>query len=156
MSLSSGVMPDPFEVAELHPALKKSNADHEQYSNFRPISNLPLVSKVIEKAIADQSIQHVQKHDLHEAFLQSAYKTCRSTETALIRVQNDLYAIDNRNSVKLLLLDLSAAFDTVKHSTMLTRLSTNFGVKGNALAWFRSYFTSRKQYICVESSKSSL
>ena len=104
-------------MAELHPALKKSNADHEQYSNFRPISNLPLVFKVIEKAIADQSIQHVQNHDLHEAFFQSAYKTCRSTETALIRVQNDLCAIDNRSSVIWLLLDLSAAFDTWEHST---------------------------------------
>lgn len=88
--------------------------------------------------------------------LQSAYKTRHSTDTALIRVQNDLCAIDNRNSVILLLLDLSAAFDTVEHSAMLTRLSTNFCVKGHALAWFRSYFISRKQYICVESSKSSL
>ena len=65
MSLSSGVIPDPFKVAELHPALKKFYADHEQYSTFRPTSNLPLVSKVIGKAIADQSLQHVQKHDLH-------------------------------------------------------------------------------------------
>ena len=92
MSLSSGLMHDPFKVAELHPALKKPNADHEQYSNFRPISNLPLVSKIIEKAIADQFIQHVQKHDLHEV-LQSAYRTCQSTVTALISlVQNDLCA----------------------------------------------------------------
>ena len=60
VSLSSRVMPDPFKVAESHPALKKTNADHKQYSNFRPISTLPLVSKVIEKTLADKVTQHVQ------------------------------------------------------------------------------------------------
>lgn len=60
MSLSSMVMPDPFKVAESHPALKKTNADHKQFSTFRPIYNLPLVSKVIEKALADKFTQHVQ------------------------------------------------------------------------------------------------
>lgn len=56
MSLSSGVMPDPLRVAELNPTLKKSNVDY-----FRSISNLHLVSKVVEKAVADQLTQHVQK-----------------------------------------------------------------------------------------------
>ena len=60
MSLQTRVMPDPFKVAESHPALTKTNTDHKQYSNFRPISNLPLVSKVIEKALADKFTQHVQ------------------------------------------------------------------------------------------------
>ena len=72
----------------------------------------------------------------------------KSVERHLMR------AIDNRQSVILLLLDLSAAFDSVEHSTLLTRLLTSSGVKGNALASFQSYLTSRKQYICIESSKS--
>lgn len=79
MSLSSGVMPDPLRVAELNPTLKKSNVDY-----FRSISNLHLVSKVVEKAVADQLTQHVQKHDLHETF-PPAYKTFHSTVTSFYK-----------------------------------------------------------------------
>ena len=90
-------------------------------------------------------------------FYKSAYKAFHSTETALVKVQNDiLQAIDQRQSVIFLLLDLSAAFDTVDHSTLLSRLSTSFGIKGTVLAWFQSYLTSRQQYVRVAECKSSL
>ena len=80
-------------------------------------------------------------HHLDETF-QSAYKNFHSTETALVRVQNDiLCAIDNNESVILLLLDLSAAFDTVDHSILLSRLHDRFGVNGTAAAWFESYLS---------------
>ena len=85
----------------------------KEFLNFRPISNLKLVSKLIEKAAAVQLTDHVQTHHLDEMF-QSAYKVSHSTETALLKVQNDiLRAVDDNKSVILLLLDLSAAFDTV-------------------------------------------
>ena len=88
-------------------------------------------------------------HHLDETF-QSAYKNFHSTETALVRVQNDiLCAIDNNESVILLLLDLSAAFDTVDHSILLSRLRDRFGVNGTAAAWFESYLTSRTQFVRV-------
>ena len=145
-----------LKVAELVPALKKHDADHEQFSNFRPISNLVMVSKVIEKAVSAQLTDHVRTHHLEEWF-QSAYKIHHSTETALVKVHNDiLRAIDDNRSLLLLLLDLSAAFDTVDHSTLLLRLRTRFGVKGSALAWFESYLASRKYYVQVEGYKSSL
>ena len=74
----------------------------------------------------------------------------------LVRVQNDiLCAIDNNESVILLLLDLSAAFDTVDHSIMLSRLRDRFGVKGTVLAWFESYLTSRKQFVQVNGCRST-
>ena len=76
MSLSSGVMLEALKVAELLPALKKPGADYKQFSNFRPISNLKMVSKVIEKAAAVQLINHVSTHLLDERF-QSAYKRKR-------------------------------------------------------------------------------
>ena len=80
-----------------------------------------------------------------------------SSSTALVKVHNDiLRAIDDNGSVLLLLLDLSAAFDTVDHSTLLLRLRTRFGVKGSALAWFESYLSSRKYYVQVEGFKSFL
>ena len=115
-----------------------------------------MVSKVVEKAVADQFTRHILINHLDEPF-QSAYKAFHSTETALVKVQNDiLQAIDQRQSVILLLLDLSAAFDTVDHSTLLSRLSTSFGIKGTVLAWFQSYLTSRQQYVRVAECKSSL
>ena len=83
-------------------------------------------------------------------------KVFHSTETALVRVHNDiLTAIDINDTVILLLLDLSAAFDTVDHSILSSRLSSRFGIKGTVLAWLRSYLTSRKQFIDVNKCKSS-
>ena len=127
MSLKNGVMPYALKVAVLKPLLKKQDADFEQLQNFRPISNLTFVSKLIEKAVALQLNDHILRHHLDETF-QSAYKAFHSTETALVRVHNDiLTAIDNNNTVILLLLDLSAAFDTVDHSILLSRLSSPLG-----------------------------
>ena len=154
LSLSTGVMPDALKVAIPSPMLKKSDADFEQFQNFGPISNLKVLSKLVEKAVAIQLTDHVMSHHLDET-LQSAYKNFHSTETALVRVQNDiLCAIDNNESVILLLLDLSAAFDTVDHSILLSRLRDRFGVNGTALAWFESYLTSRKQFVQVNECRS--
>ena len=156
LSLSTGTMPETLTVAEQVPALKKNDADHEQFPNFQTISNLVMVSKVIEKVVSAQLTDHVRTHHLEEWF-QSAYKIHHHTETALVKVHNDiLRAIDDNRSVLLLLLDLSAAFDTVDHSTLLLHLRTRFGVKGSALAWFESYLASRKYYAQVEGYKSSL
>ena len=96
----------PFE-----PLLKKRGADHENFSNFRPVSNLYCLSKVTEKAVAAQLSDHLNgKEGLLEDF-QSAYKCDHNTETALVKVHNDiLKAVDDNTSVILLLLDLSAAF----------------------------------------------
>ena len=86
----------------------------------------------------------------------SAYKSNHSTETALVRVQNDiLMAIDSNRSVILLLLDLSAAFDTVDHSILLSRLRNRFGIRNIALNWFHSYIHSREQSVSVNGIESS-
>ena len=123
--------------------MKKSDADFEQFQNFRPISNLKEVSKLLEKAVVIQLTDHVMGHHLDETF-QCAYKNFHSTETALVRVQNDiLCVIDDNESVILLLLDLSDAFDTVDHSILLSRLRDRFRVNGTAVAWFESYLTFR-------------
>jgi len=156
LSLSTGNFPDAMKTAAITPSLKKLDADHEQFKNFRPISNLTFVSKVIEKAVAVQLTEHIKTCYLDEVF-QSAYKTFHSTETALLRVQNDvLCALDKKESVILLLLDLSAAFDTVHYPTLLSRLSIRFGIRGKALAWFETYLTSRQLFVNLENAKSSL
>ena len=155
MSLKNGVMLYALKVAVLKSLLKKQDADFEQLQHFRPISNLTFVSKLIEKAVSLQLNDHILRHHLDETF-QSAYKAFHTTETALVRFNNDiLTAIDNNNTVILLLLDLSAAFDTVDHSILLSRLSSRFGIKGAVLAWLRSYLTLRKQFVNVNKCRSS-
>ena len=92
---------------------------------------------------------------LHEKF-QSAYKKYHSTETALIRVQNDLLvALDTDGGTVLMLLDLSAAFDTIDHAILLRRLYA-LGIRGPALAWFKSYLSDRKQSVNIQGTKSEL
>ena len=82
--------------------------------------------------------------------LQSAYKKNHSTETVLLKVKVDiLQAMDNQGVVCLILLDLSAAFDTVIHQLLLNRLKYRFGFSGVILDWIRSYLTERKQRVVI-------
>ena len=97
----------------------------------------------------------MKQHNLHEV-MQSAYKQLHSTETALVRVQNDiLTSMDNKRGVILVLLDLSAAFDTIDHGKLLKQLELRLGVKETALEWFSSYLSGRTQSVCVESEYST-
>ena len=113
------------------------------------------ISKLVEKSAAVQLTKHVRTNQLDETF-HSACKEFHSTETALLRVQNHiLCSLDQNKQVILLLLDLSAAFNTVDHAILISRLSNRFGVKGTALAWFKSYLTSRQQVVKVEEDMSS-
>ena len=106
-------------------------------STLDQVSNLKFVSKLVEKAVFIQLNEYLVKNELHEVF-QSAYKSIHSTETYLLRVQNDiLQSLDKKKSVILVLLDLSAAFDTVGHDILLSRLEERFGVSGNVLLWFK-------------------
>ena len=87
--------------------------------------------------------------------LQSAYRDKHSTETDLITVQNDiLSALDAGSSAILLMLDLSAAFDTIDHDILLSRLCNVYGITGDALDWFRSYLTGRIQCVVIEDAVS--
>ena len=87
--------------------------------------------------------------------MQSSYRTGHSTETALLRVQNDVYcALDKDEVVMLLLLDLSAAFDTLDIDIMVSRLENRFRITGNVLKWIKSYLTDRKQSVCIKGAMS--
>ncbi|KAK7094370.1 hypothetical protein V1264_005945 [Littorina saxatilis] len=87
--------------------------------------------------------------------LQSAYRADHSTETALLKVANDLLTACDSGSVSLLaLLDLSAAFDTIDHDILLARLNTTFGITGTALGWFCSYLTGRTQAVVIQNRHS--
>ncbi len=119
LSLASSTVPTSFKTTLLLPILKKPQLDVDELNNYRPISNLPFISKLLERVVASQLVAHLQKHNLAEPF-QSAYRKHHSTETALTFVNNEiLMSLDRRKTVVLILLDLSAAFDTVDHITLL-------------------------------------
>ena len=103
-----------WKEAIVTPILKNPSLTSE-FSNLRPISNLQFISKLTERAVFDQLQTHMLDHALYP-LLQSAYRKSHSTETALIKVQNDiLMNMDHQQVTLLVLLDLSAAFDTIDH-----------------------------------------
>jgi len=153
-SLESGQVPDGFKVAQVTPLLKKEGLDCNILSNYRPVSNLPFVSKVLEKVVAHQLTTHLQLHGLHDS-LQSAYRKGHSTETALLKIKADLDSIlDKGDGVLLVMLDLSAAFDTLDHEILLRRLEHSVGLKGTALTWMRSYLSGRYQRVHINEATS--
>jgi len=142
-SLSNGIMPSSEKKAIVFPRLKKAGADVNVLANYRPISNLSYMSKLIERAVADQVFAFVELSGKLPVF-QSAYRPFHSTETALVKIYNDLVlGVDKGLIVGLVLLDMSAAFDTVDYSILLERLKKTFGIDGVVIEWFSSYLTDR-------------
>jgi len=102
--------------------LKKPQLDPEICSNYRPISKLPFISKLLEKVVFSQLEFYLNSFNILDMF-QSGFRTLHSTESAQLKVINDiLLALDSDSCVVLVLLDLSAAFDTTDHNILLERL----------------------------------
>ena len=154
MSLSAGIFPSPLKKALVTPLLKKTSLDKEILKNYRPVSNLAFLGKLIEHVVVQQLTGHKTRNNLYAVY-QSAYREGHSTETALLRIMNDiLLLIDGKKCVMLVLLDLSAAFDTLEHSVLLSRLENENCVSGNVLAWMRSYLHNRTVSVITEGVQS--
>ena len=149
LCIKESTIPADFKHALVTPLLKNSSLDKDDLSSYRPISNLNFLSKVLERLIHNRLLIHLNSFQALSPY-QSAYRKFHSVETALLRIQNDLLLAMERKEVSaLVLLDLSAAFDTVDHSILLSRLSLNFGIEGPALALLTSYLTGRTQSVVV-------
>ncbi|KAM3870716.1 uncharacterized protein ACN63O_004795 [Diretmus argenteus] len=134
-SLQVGHVPSALKTAVIRPLLKKTTLDPEVLANYRPISNLPFISKVLERVVAAQLQDHLKNNNLYEKF-QSGFRPGHSTETALVRVTNDLLmSADTGSPSLLILLDLSAAFDTVDHNILLHRLHSTIGLSDTVHNW---------------------
>jgi hypothetical protein len=149
LSLSESIFPPSYKHAIVHPLLKKPSLPSEELSSYRPISNLNFISKIIERIVANRINQHLQSFPSISSN-QSAYRKFHSTETALLRITNDiLLAANNQKITALILLDLSAAFDTIDYHILLSRLSITFGITGNALSFLSTYLLNRTQSIVI-------
>jgi len=147
-SLHEGCLPVAQKTAVVTPLLKKASLDPHDLKNYRPVSNLSFVSKLVERVAVRQLTDYLESHHLMP-LLQSAYRRHHSTETALLKVFSDvLTAADDKKVTLLALLDLSAAFDCVDHDILLSTLQSRFGLDGIVLAWIRSFLSDRVQRVC--------
>ena len=153
--LENGVMPNSLKKAIVRPILKKNGLDKDVLNNYRPVSNLTFLSKIIEKVVASRNTAHLSNQGFFPKF-QSAYRSRHSTETAFLRVHNNIVRlIGEKKAVMLILLDLSAAFDTIDSSILIKRLNTHFGIGGLVLDWLKSYLNARSMSVKVEDFQSS-
>ena len=153
-SFVDGAVPLSYKAAYVTPLLKKPDLDPSDARSYRPISNLSVVSKLLERLVAKRMLSYLTSSGLMPS-LQSAYRVHHSTETAVLRVMADiLQALDRGDFAALAFLDLSAAFDTVDHATLLRRIELSYGIRGMALSWLRSYLSDRTQFVRSGSTSS--
>ena len=154
-SLSNGYFPDTLKAAVVRPLLKKPSLDQNNLKNYRPISTLSFISKIFEKVVLSQLFPFLHENKLLSPN-QSAYRSGHSTETALVKVLNDiLLSLDQGNTSILTLLDLSSAFDTIDHTILINTLENEFNITGKVLSWFKSYLSLRHQTVMINNTSSS-
>ena len=150
-SLSGGFVPDGIKKATVTQLIKKSSLPPNELKNYRPVSGLDFISKLVEHVVASQLNDHVNLNR-QENVRQSAHKLGHSTESALFSVKNDVHlAFARGEATAVILLDKSAAFGTIYHDTLLDSLSSWFGIGGVVLDWFKSYLSDRVQCIKIGS-----
>ena len=153
--MNTGTVPSCFKNAIVTPLIKKQNLNQNELKNYRPVSNLPFVSKILEKVVARQIVTHIEMFNLLE-INQSAYRKFHNTETALLKIYNDILMLaDEKKVVALVLLDLSAAFDTIDHNILIKRLDVTFGMRGTVLNLFMSYLSERYLRVSVNGVSSN-
>ncbi len=149
-SLASGKVSQNLKTAHIRLFLKEAGLDSENFKNYRPISNLNYLSILVEKVVSIRLDAHLNIIKLGEP-LQSGYAKLHSTETVLLKVQSDIMlALDRKKIRALVLLALSAAFDTIDHQALLQRLKALYGIKGMALNWLSSYVSNRQQSLAID------
>ena len=149
ISISQATLPSSHKRAIIRPRLKKPGLDPSDPANYRPVSNLSFISKLIERVIHRQLSTFVEINQLLPP-TQSGFRRFHSTETAVVKVYNDIVtALDAGLITALFLLDFSAAFDCVDPSILLQALELKFGITASALKWIASFLTGRTHSVRV-------
>ena len=119
-----------------------------KYENYRPISILPIISKVFEKEVFHQGYSYLTGHCLLSKY-QSGFRPKHSTLSALIQICDDfLNNMDQGKISCIVFLDIRKAFDSINHDILLQKLNDKFGFSCNELKWFKSYLNNRATMLC--------
>ena len=152
LSINTGTCPESLKIAKVNPVFKKDNP-HE-ISNYRPISILPSISKVLEKIIYKRLYKFLDTFNFLNSN-QYGFRKSHSTDLALVQLYDKITdAIANKEHVIGVFMDLSKAFDTLDHQILLQKLYS-YGIRGVALSWFKSYLTNRQQYVVYDDVSST-
>ena len=145
-----------LQISSCHTYSQKSCLDHIDLNNCRPVSNLCFIAKILEKLVLSQVSAYLNSHNLYNT-CQSAHRPGHSTETALLKVVNDLFLSLSKGNISVLaMLDFSSAFDTIDHTILVHRLHADFGITDAVLQWFSSYLTDRTHYVSLSNHCSAL
>ena len=151
-SLMSGIFPSSLKIAKISPIYKKE--DPHLTDNYRPISLLPVISKIFEKVAFKQVYDYFNENNLLYKS-QYGFRKKHSTELAGLEFYDKIINyLENGKLPLAVFLDLSKAFDTIDHEILLSKLRY-YGITGNSLLWFKSYLSNRKQYVQFKDSFSS-
>ena len=153
LSMQQGVFPQELKIANVVPLYKKD--DSMVFSNYRPVSLLTSLSKVFEKVMYNRLISFLNKYKILYKY-QFGFRKDHSTYLALMCLMDKLIkCLENGEHVVGVFLDFSKAFDTVDHDILMTKLY-HYGIRDNALNWFKSYLSNREQFVTYNKSKSSM
>ena len=153
LSLATGKIPDAMKLAKVVPIYKNSGPT-EIMKNYRPVSLLPVLSKVLERIVYNQLFEYLVKHALlHPS--QYGFQPDLSTELAILELQDRITNIlNNKECCVGVFMDLSKAFDTLDHEILINKLK-HYGIRGIALNWFQDYLTGRQQYVSIDGINST-
>ena len=146
LSISQGKFPDNWKTSKISPIHKKN--DHLNPENYRPVAIIPVLSKVLERAVHNQLIQYIKENNLLNPN-HHAYRDGHSTSTAVIEmIDTWIQAVEDGQLAGACFLDMSAAFDVVDHTILLDKMKI-YGLTSDVIQWFDSYLSNRKQAVSV-------
>lgn len=152
-SLKTGVVPDNLKISKITPIHKAGNKNNPE--NYRPISILPNLDKIISKIVNNQLMEYLQDNKLINDY-QYGFRLKSNTQSAIFDIVSTLQNHrDQHRSAAIIFIDLQKAFDTVKRNRLISKL-WHIGVRGDEYKWFVSYLTNRKQYMEIDGIRSEL